>query len=67
MNDKKQEENPSAFHSDRTDAGQSTRASDEALAAERGISVEQLRKERAKALARVYAYILSWELPATKE
>jgi hypothetical protein len=46
---------------------QANHVPDEELAADQGISVEELRKARAKVLARAYAYILSWEIPAAKE
>lgn len=40
---------------------------DEELAAEQGIIVEQLQEVRGKVLAKVYAYILSWDTPSGKE
>jgi hypothetical protein len=51
---------------DRSDTGQTINVSDEELSAKQGFTVEQLREEQAKLLARVYAYILSWPDPTNQ-
>lgn len=52
---------------DGQNTGQATQIPDEELAAQQGITIEQLRDARAKILARVYAYILSWDSPSEIE
>lgn len=50
---------------DGPNTGRVINVSDEELATEQGITIEQLKEARAKVLARVYAYILSWPDPTS--
>ena len=48
------------IHLDGPNAGQVIEMSEEELAAEQGITVEELKEARSKVLAKVYSYILGW-------
>lgn len=52
-----------SIHLDGSHVAEMTQTPDEELAAQQGIIIEQLRDVRAKVLAKVYAYILSWPDP----